>query len=243
MIHFTLMYSCYYHTCSLIKPIHLHTLIVAATQTLNIDTWSHTSTHLDLLLAPSSLPLILPSIPTHLHPSHPLISSDLLSHLLRPRKKHPKKKKPSPTSTSTLNPAPTGVPTPDDTPIDEFNLTTISTPYHDSYHSYENITEFLFELVKTFPETAKTFSLGKSAEGRDVWGLRIGRDVDTGGDGTVVESDGEGEGEWVKTREGRARVDAARARREFYLQGGQHAREVITTLLPTLPFPVGYVYD
>ena len=44
------------------------------------------------------------------------------------------------------------------------------------YHSYEQVISELKDLEAKYPDLAKTFSLGKTAEGREIMALKIGKD-------------------------------------------------------------------
>jgi len=176
-------------------------------QLLDLDIWHTSRSHIDILLSPKIKSHFFSLIPHDLHPGSPLVDSDLLQTLLsRPGRKH--RKRPPPSQPP--------IPSP---PIDPFNLTTLQSPYHDAYHPLSNITQFGKQLEKTFPGLVKRFTVGKSAEGRDVEGLRLHKFVNT------TEEDPE---EWSpRTLMGRKKGRAEEAKtRVFYLQGGQHAREV-----------------
>jgi hypothetical protein len=174
---------------------------------LDLDVWHASKSHIDVLLNTKTKSHFLSLLPAGLHEDAPLIKSDMLEALLtRPTKKHPRRPPPSQPP----------IPSP---PIDMFNLTTLQSPFHDTYHSMDNITEFGKQLEKTFPGLVKRFVVGKSAEGRDVEGLRLHKYVN------LTE---QAEGEWsVRTIQGRRKGGVQEAKpRVFYLQGGQHAREV-----------------
>jgi hypothetical protein len=174
---------------------------------LDLDVWHASRSHIDILLGPKIKSQFLRLIPDGLHEDTPLIKADMLEALLaRPRKKHPRRPPPSQPP----------IPSP---PIDEFNLTTLQSPYHDAYHSMANISEFGKQLELTFPGLVKRFVVGKSAEGQDVEGLRLHKYVNT---------TDEAESEWsIRTLQGRRKGEAQESKpRVFYLQAGQHAREV-----------------
>lgn len=91
-----------------------------------------------------------------------------------------------------------------------WDVSTLSTPFHDSYHSLEEMDVFGDELAAKFGPLGievEKFSVGQSWEGREIrgWKARAKRD-DKDEDGESVE-------------------------REFVVQSGQHAREVSS--LPT----------
>lgn len=55
------------------------------------------------------------------------------------------------------------------------------------YHTYEQVGEALAELAEKFPGKAERVSLGKSAEGREIWALRVGnQNADSTKPGIVI---------------------------------------------------------
>ncbi|WVQ75021.1 hypothetical protein IAR50_004630 [Cryptococcus sp. DSM 104548] len=91
--------------------------------------------------------------------------------------------------------------------VDPFNLTTLSTPFHDSYHSLADIFKFGDRLIETFNGVGGLevwdFTVGTSWEGREIkgWSARFGSEPENG-------EDGEEE-----------------PRRELVVMSGQHGRE------------------
>ena len=45
------------------------------------------------------------------------------------------------------------------------------------FHNYQELTDELGKLVMKYPRIVQMFSIGKSTEGRDIWGLRISGDL------------------------------------------------------------------
>ncbi|ODN78617.1 hypothetical protein L202_04216 [Cryptococcus amylolentus CBS 6039] len=90
---------------------------------------------------------------------------------------------------------------------DPFNLTTLLTPFHDSYHSLADIAKFGDRLVETFNGEQGLevwdFTVGTSWEGREIkgWSARFGNEPDNGEDGDEE------------------------PRREIVIMSGQHGRE------------------
>lgn len=176
---------------------------------------------MDVLLESGREEFALDQLVGHLRPLKPLIDAPTLSKLTRldshsataaeqeEQEAFVSKKKPK---------LPKEMP-----PLDEFNLTTLATPYHDNYHFYENITRFADTLATTFPSLVKIETIGTSAEGRDIIAIRLHKfvNVTNGDDQEPSESRAH-----VKTSQGRAKVKDDDRLRVFYLQGGQHAREV-----------------
>lgn len=46
--------------------------------------------------------------------------------------------------------------------------------WHETYHTYDEITEQLHYLASTYPDYARTVEIGKTHEGRTIWGIKIG---------------------------------------------------------------------
>lgn len=91
-----------------------------------------------------------------------------------------------------------------------WDVSTLSTPFHDSYHSLEEMDVFGDELAAKFGPLGievEKFSVGQSWEGREIrgWKARTKKDDDDDGEEGVE--------------------------REFVVQSGQHAREVSLLLL------------
>ncbi|BGP08896.1 hypothetical protein JCM10049v2_004747 [Rhodotorula toruloides] len=53
------------------------------------------------------------------------------------------------------------------------SLRTLDDPMHDAYHPYDNIHEILVKLEETYPDWLRVVSVGKSSEGRDIWGVKV----------------------------------------------------------------------
>lgn len=59
----------------------------------------------------------------------------------------------------------------------EMHLLKLPNPVAKGYHSYEQVNEELDSLVAQYPDRCEKVSLGQSAEGREIWALRISKDV------------------------------------------------------------------
>lgn len=75
----------------------------------------------------------------------------------------------------------------------------------DSYRSYEQMSTRLDELTEQYPNLAKKVSLGKTHEGRDIWALKISKDVNS---------------------------ESTKEKPAVVVTGAHHAREWATTLVP-----------
>ena len=87
-----------------------------------------------------------------------------------------------------------------------------NTTFHDSYHPLSQIEQFLQQLAHMHAETARLINIGRSAEGRNIFGLTI--------------STGNGESEQGTVEKKKVR----RTKGEKFglvIQGAQHAREVL----------------
>lgn len=83
----------------------------------------------------------------------------------------------------------------------KWNLTSLeNSTYHSSYHPLWEVDAFIHELARLYPETASVFELGHSAEGREMWGLKISRQSSAN--------------------------ESATPKLGFVITGAQHAREV-----------------
>ena len=49
----------------------------------------------------------------------------------------------------------------------------------DKYHSYIDVTNYLSAVEQTYPTIARRFSVGKSIQGRELWGIRITKNPGT----------------------------------------------------------------
>lgn len=65
--------------------------------------------------------------------------------------------------------------------LQEFGEHLAMTPSNErgGYHSYQQLSDELAQLAQDHPHLAQRVSLGKTAEGRDIWALKISQDVDT----------------------------------------------------------------
>ena len=55
----------------------------------------------------------------------------------------------------------------------QLHLARLPNPIAKGYHSYAQVSEEMDQLTEQYPELATKVSLGKSAEGRDIWALRL----------------------------------------------------------------------
>jgi extracellular matrix protein 14 len=53
------------------------------------------------------------------------------------------------------------------------NLHSLEDPIHDAYHPYDDIHDILVRLEGAYPEWLRVVSIGKSSEGRDIWGVKV----------------------------------------------------------------------
>jgi len=94
-----------------------------------------------------------------------------------------------------------------------------NTTFHDSYRPLPQIEFFMKELVDTHPETVRLINIGRSAEGRDIFGLTI----------SAGENDKSGQeiAENRKKKKKKKRLRKQRDKLGFVIQGAQHSREVL----------------
>ena len=76
-----------------------------------------------------------------------------------------------------------------------------NTTFHNEYHPLYEVDEFLEHIAALFPERVTLFELGHSAEGREMYAVRISSNADTV-------------------------VRGGERRKGFVISGAQHAREV-----------------
>ncbi|KAJ9107360.1 hypothetical protein QFC21_000810 [Naganishia friedmannii] len=158
-------------------------------------------------------------------------------------KKH-RKPHPKPTPSPDPPPPPRTPPPPppgsNRTTPDIYNTTDIHTLFHDAYHPLSVLYDFQDELATTFGHDAvSVFSLGMSAEGREIRGMKIHKKRnETAEAHTQAEGlrgpgqEGSGTQRQVrgKGRTGNKGLVEDEKIKEFYIQGGQHAREATTVL-------------
>jgi len=60
----------------------------------------------------------------------------------------------------------------------QLHLRKLPNPIAKGYHSYDQVTQDLDKLGEKYPGLCKKVSLGKSAEGREIWALRISENID-----------------------------------------------------------------
>ncbi|KAJ9123369.1 hypothetical protein QFC22_001568, partial [Naganishia vaughanmartiniae] len=156
-------------------------------------------------------------------------------HRKKPRKPSPNPS-PDPKPRPPTNPAPPRTPPPpppgsNRTTPDIYNTTDIHTLFHDAYHPLSVLYDFQDELVATFGDAVGVFSLGMSAEGREIKGLKIHKKRNETAQAEVLRGMAEeGKGSQRQVR-GKGRNNGSNGLlqdervKEFYIQGGQHARE------------------
>lgn len=118
---------------------------------------------------------------------------------------------------------------------DAWNLSTLNTSFHETYHPLDGIYSFFDQLVARFPEVTKMVEMGRSAEGRRIMGLSIstGR-YGSGGPGVgkmeADEDDSMGEDSLKKKKKKKKKTHRPPLRDTeklgFVIIGAQHAREV-----------------
>lgn len=105
----------------------------------------------------------------------------------------------------------------------QYPTDTLLTPFHDAYHDIDGMYAFLDDLARDFSGgedglEVETFIVGKSAEGRDIKGIRARMATPAG----VAESMTKGKKQPKKPK----KPSGPQILRELVLQSGQHAREV-----------------
>jgi hypothetical protein len=149
---------------------------------------------------------------TWLKPKHP-----------RKGRKHRKRPAPAPPAPEPPHVPPPPPPGSNRTTPDTYNTTDLSTAFHDAYHPLSVIYDFMDELAVTYTGAVEVVTLGMSAEGREIKGIKIHKSK---------EAQKEVAQETGRRVRGKGRKKAAMASdgeeqvQEIYIQGGQHAREV-----------------
>ncbi|KAF8799186.1 peptidase M14 [Phlegmacium glaucopus] len=90
-----------------------------------------------------------------------------------------------------------------------------NTTFHDSYHPLSQIESFMQELADAHPNTARLISIGRSAQGRDIFGL------------TISARDKSEKDHGKKNKRKKRITRKHREKLGFVIQGAQHAREWI----------------
>ena len=152
------------------------------------------------------------------------------------RKKGRKHRKPAPTPMPPqppTEPAPLPPPPPvgsNRTTPDIYNTTDLATLFHDAYHPLSVLYDFMDELQVTYGTgawegTVTVFTLGMSAEGREIRGIKLHK----AREGSRLQPEEE-KGRKVRGKGRKAKAlagePAEEKMQEIYMQGGQHAREV-----------------
>ncbi|RSH93418.1 putative metallocarboxypeptidase ecm14 [Saitozyma podzolica] len=102
----------------------------------------------------------------------------------------------------------------DDVGILGFPMDSLDTPFHDAYHSLEELYAFADQMAVRFDGDGikvESFSVGQSFEGREIRGWKASMDSQVFGRGQDEDQDEDPEEEQLV--------------REFVIQSGQHARE------------------
>lgn len=159
----------------------------------------------------------------------------------RRHRKRPSRPDPRPPTAPTPPRAPPPPPPPGSnrTSPDRYNTTDLQTRFHDAYHPLSVMYDFMDELSVTFTGTVRVVTLGLSAEGREIKGVKIhrARSKQEAEAGNVVGAPEETAGRRVRGKGRKRRSPAAAAaaaeeeeeqRQEIYIQGGQHAREWVS---------------
>ncbi|RXK35324.1 hypothetical protein M231_07427 [Tremella mesenterica] len=177
---------------------------------LNLDIWQTTSSTLDLRLPSSHL--------DHLHSLlSPSASAQIhisnLQHLIDVTRPDPAK------------------------PEKDWNLDSLNSTFHSGYHKLAELETFGMKLMERF-EFVDRIEIGKSWEGRSIWGYRVRKDTadsknsDEGGGGSDTDSSG-GRRKKGGSRRGRdvrgekQEEEEEEDKVEIVIQSGQHAREWI----------------
>lgn len=54
-----------------------------------------------------------------------------------------------------------------------WDLTKLTSDFHEAYHRFEDITSFFNDLARTFPHQTELVRVGQSAEGREILAIKI----------------------------------------------------------------------
>ncbi|CDZ98302.1 peptidase m14 [Phaffia rhodozyma] len=176
---------------------------------LNLDIWAHHPSSVDVLVPPHlmSHPLLASYIPNS---SHPAFIPDVQKLIAGSSS--------SAFSSSSFKPYPR--PSNGSIPITH--------PFHDRFHTYDEIHSFLLDLQTAWPEWVDVFSIGQSAEGRDIYAAKISpRVVATHSTTDKDGSDDEEESLKKNRHKHKHGHKKERSKKEMILMGGSHGREWI----------------
>jgi len=110
-------------------------------------------------------------------------------------------------------------------------LDTVGGAIHDTYHPYDGLHDILVSLERAYPDWVRVVTVGKSSEGRDIWGVKVTNHTSSGAvvDGDDEDDDDdEGPAPLVFSATSSKRHKHKRSRKlGFVVSGTQHAREWI----------------
>jgi extracellular matrix protein 14 len=129
-----------------------------ATDRLYLDVWSYTNDHMDIRLTRGTIPLLLDLLPKSLQDSHTPLMHSLIEQALDT---YPN----SPESTLPHVPEPASQPKAD-------------ILFFQDYQPLSVITPWMKLLQSMFPSFVEVVTIGKSYEGRDIHGLKVGMKTD-----------------------------------------------------------------
>ncbi|GAA5848191.1 hypothetical protein JCM9279_000975 [Rhodotorula babjevae] len=110
-------------------------------------------------------------------------------------------------------------------------LDTVGGAIHDTYHPYGGLHDILVSLERAYPDWVRVISVGKSSEGRDIWGVKVTNHSSSAAAPNVDEDEedaDEGPAPLVFSTSSSKRHKHKRSRKlGFVVSGTQHAREWI----------------
>lgn len=127
-------------------------------------------------------------------------------------------------------------------PAHPLNLSSTYTEFHDFYHPLDEIYSFFDQLVAQFPDVTRMVELGRTAEGRKIFGLSVStgpyQNIPSGAKMTDSPRRKGDEEDTLKKRKKNKKSHRPPLRDteklSFVIMGAQHAREV--RILITLSF-------
>ncbi|GAA5924302.1 hypothetical protein JCM3775_005650 [Rhodotorula graminis] len=113
-------------------------------------------------------------------------------------------------------------------------LDTVGGGIHDTYHPYDGLHAILVSLERAYPDWVRVISVGKSSEGRDIWGVKVTNHTSSATAPVDDEEDDNDDEEgpsplvFSTTSSGSKRHKHKRSHKlGFVVSGTQHAREWI----------------